>query len=327
MRANDYGVTWGGKKVKRKVSKKERVARKKRMDKRLEEIRAAFDPEALKRVCEMEMWEFCRYADRVDLKYTAADDKYADDGDDDDVSMDVVDVVDVDADMDSWDRDRWNEWCAAGDDDDLDYYTRTYNHDRFYFHRDNNSRILAVAHLDSVQSDPTCTVIDTNAGPLVLSGALDDRLGAYVICELLPKLGITCDLLLTMDEEEAASTAAEFTTTKLYNWMIEFDRGGTDVVMYQYETPELADLVEASGAYVGMGSYSDISTLDHLGCAGFNWGVGYADYHSKRSHAWLVDTFKMVEEFMEFYEVNKEVWLEYEDDGFGAYGKKGKWDR
>lgn len=182
---------------------------------------------------------------------------------------------------------------------------------RFYYHADNGSDILAVAHLDHVQADPTCQVVDTSAGLLALSGALDDRLGAYVILELLPKLGITCDWLLTTDEEVCASTAEDFVTTNDYNWIIEFDRGGTDVVMYDYETPALVELVEASGARVGHGSFSDICMLEHLGCAAFNWGVGYQDYHSAKSHAWLEDTFRMVARFMKFYEANANTFLRH----------------
>lgn len=176
--------------------------------------------------------------------------------------------------------------------------------ERFYWHQDNGSDILAIAHLDTVQADMTCQVVDTASGLLAVSGALDDRLGVYIILEMLPKLGITCDWLLTTDEEIAQSTAECFDPPKEYNWMIQFDRGGTDVVMYQYETPELCELVEASGAQVGVGSFSDICLLDHLGCAGFNWGVGYEDYHSARSHAWLEDTFRMVARFVKFHKAN-----------------------
>lgn len=182
---------------------------------------------------------------------------------------------------------------------------------RFYYYQDNGSDVLAIAHLDSVQSDGTCNVVETAAGLLVTSGTLDDRLGAYVILDLLPRLGITCDWLLTTDEEIGQSTADEFFTDKPYNWMFQFDRGGTDVVMYEYETDALCELVEDSGARVGLGSYSDICMLDHLGIAGFNWGVGYQDYHSARSHAWLEDTFRMVARFVKFYEANATTRLDH----------------
>lgn len=125
--------------------------------------------------------------------------------------------------------------------------------ERFLHYRDNGSNVLAVAHLDSVQPHTACTVVGTAAGPLALSGVLDDRLGAYVILEMLPRLGVTTDWLLTTDEEMGESTAAEFSSEKPYHWTFQFDRGGTDVVMYDYETPELVEMVEASGARVGGG--------------------------------------------------------------------------
>lgn len=186
--------------------------------------------------------------------------------------------------------------------------------ERFYWYQDNGSDILAVAHLDTVQDDRTCQITSTASGLLATSGALDDRLGVYVILDLLPKLGIVCDVLLTTDEEIAQSTAEAFEPSKDYNWMIQFDRGGTDVVMYQYETPELCKLVEASGAQVGVGSFSDICLLDHLGCAGFNWGVGYEEYHSTRSHAWLDDTFRMVARFVKFHQANAGTVFAVEND-------------
>jgi hypothetical protein len=151
--------------------------------------------------------------------------------------------------------------------------------DNFYAYKDNGSNVLAVAHLDTVglAHERGCHFLDTEGGPVVYSRALDDRLGAYIILDLLPSLGITCDVLLTVGEESGRSTAEFFEppTGKDYNWMIEFDRGGTDVVMYQYEDRATTKLVEASGARVGDGIFSDIAYLEHLGIKGFNWGVGY----------------------------------------------------
>lgn len=246
--------------------------RKNSSQRRLERVRAAFDPEMLKRICEMPQSEFGEYADKFDLGVSYG-------------------------------------WRGAINED-------------FYYYKDNGSPVLFVAHLDHVQDDGTCTITTTNGELIALSGALDDRLGAYVGLELLPKLGITVDILLTTNEERGASTARDFVTDKSYNWMIEFDRGGTDVVMYQYETMEYRALVRESGAQVGNGSYSDIADLEDLGCAGFNWGVGYYDYHSKRSHAWLEDTFRMVAKFLKFYASNAATYLPHDRSAkrFSFYG-------
>jgi hypothetical protein len=189
----------------------------------------------------------------------------------------------------------------------------------YYHFKDNGSGILAVAHLDTVglPHQRTARFTETEAGLVIHSRALDDRLGAYIILDLLPKMGLTFDLLLTVGEESGQSTAAYFDPPRDYNWMIEFDRGGTDVVMYQYEDDATTDLVLASGADVGDGIFSDISYLDHLECKGFNWGVGYQDYHGPRAHAYLDDTFEMVSHFLNFHQQNADSYLPHEDVGGG----------
>lgn len=185
--------------------------------------------------------------------------------------------------------------------------------DEFYAYLDNGSDVLAVAHLDTVGQahQRACHFLDTEGGTVVYSRALDDRLGAYIILELLPKLGIKHDILLTVGEEQGRSTAQHFWPDKDYNSMIEFDRGGTDVVMYDYETADIAELVERSGARVGDGIFSDISYMEHLGIKGFNWGVGYREYHSPRSHAYLDDTFSMVAKYLKFHEITAGRLLEH----------------
>lgn len=178
-------------------------------------------------------------------------------------------------------------------------------HDYYWF-RDNGASILAVAHLDTVvaHEDRTATLVE-KAG-IVFSGALDDRLGAYVITHMLPAMGIECDWLFTVGEENGMSTAEFFDPAEHgkegYNWIIEFDRGGTDVVLYQYEDEELVDRVEATGVDVAQGIFSDISSMESLGTKAINWGVGYRDYHSTRGHVWLEDLFFLIDAFAEFHD-------------------------
>lgn len=196
--------------------------------------------------------------------------------------------------------------------------------DDFYFFQDNGADVLAVAHLDTVvyNNERNASFANTEAGLVVHSGALDDRLGAYIILDMLPKLGIKVDVLLTVGEEMGQSTAAYFTPPKQYDWMIEFDRGGTDVVTYQYEDRDLIDRARASGARHGQGIFSDISYLSHLGCKGANWGVGYQDYHGPRAHAYLEDTFMMVDYWQTFYAQNVGEYLPHIDDD-GYRGRRG----
>lgn len=190
----------------------------------------------------------------------------------------------------------------------------------FYFYQDNGSNVLAVAHLDTVGAadQRACHFLETEGGTVVYSRALDDRLGAYIILELLPALGIQYDILLTVGEECGMSTADFFDPPKQYDWMIEFDRGGTDVVMYQYDDDATADLVIASGARVGEGIFSDIAYLEHLGVKGFNWGVGYRDYHGPRAHAYLDDTFTMLGHYLRFHAANVGRRLPH-DSGIAAW--------
>jgi hypothetical protein len=181
--------------------------------------------------------------------------------------------------------------------------------------KDNGSDILAVAHLDTVADADArrANFVNTEAGPVVFSRALDDRLGAYTILELLPRLGLNFDVLLTVGEEMGQSTAAFFETTKQYKWIIEFDRGGTDVVLYQYENDDMVSRVKASGARVGVGSYSDVSYMSHVGAKGINWGVGYRDYHGPRAHAYIDDYVAMIAYFLEFHRTNRGVALPHDE--------------
>jgi hypothetical protein len=199
--------------------------------------------------------------------------------------------------------------------------------DNFFYFKNNESNILAVAHLDTVMPHErrTANFVNTAAGPVVYSGALDDRLGAYTILELMPKLGLNFDILLTVGEEKGASTAQYFDSADVhdrqYNWMIEFDRGGTDCVMYQYEDLDLRNRVKDSGATPAHGIFSDISYLDHLEIKGVNWGVGYRDYHGPRSHAYLEDYWTMIGHFLNFHAQNADEYLPHENvQRYPAYG-------
>lgn len=165
---------------------------------------------------------------------------------------------------------------------------------------DRGSNVLSVAHLDTVNS------ADVNhfewfyikKALHVYNGQLDDRLGAYVVIDLLPQLGINCDVLLTEGEETGHSTADLFHTSKQYNWMFSFDRTGYDAVMYQYWTQEYANMLKSYGWKVERGSFSDIAFLDHLECTGVNFGVGYYNYHSEYAYANLEHTARSLSYFM-----------------------------
>jgi hypothetical protein len=187
----------------------------------------------------------------------------------------------------------------------------------FYVYKDNGADILAVAHLDTVQDTKHFYVVRMGGYEIVFNHALDDRLGAYIILDILPKLGVNCDVLLTTGEESCNSTAQAFKTTKQYKWIFSFDRMGTDVVLYQYGGKAIENILEGLNNVVGMGSYSDICDLSDLGCVGINWGCGYWDNHGPKSHVILTDAEYMVNQFKAFYDLYKDTLFDWEDDGYG----------
>jgi len=199
-------------------------------------------------------------------------------------------------------------------------------------HIDRGGNILAVAHLDTVKWNPKPKIKRTFKNTTIRKcPQLDDRLGAWICLDILPKAGCKCDVLLTDSEEIGQSTAQYFNekNTVKYNWIIEFDRPGSDVVMYDYETEEYRDLLEDYGYKVGWGSFTDICNLEDLGCKAFNFGVGYHAQHHDECYANIAETW---DSFRKFHEMYKD-WHEYHFEHTKKpkqthqwnYGQKGHW--
>lgn len=167
-----------------------------------------------------------------------------------------------------------------------------YGADRKTIYYDNGGDVLAVAHLDTVGD-----TVPVFAHGCVNAMQLDDRLGAWVVMDVLPKMlkgsGVNYDVLLTTDEERCDSTAKDWECPggKQYRYMIEYDRQGTGSVAYQYQDdPIWCDAIEPYLGKLDVGSYSDIADLSRLGCCGVNIGVGYHLQHSPCCYALLSDT-------------------------------------
>lgn len=198
-----------------------------------------------------------------------------------------------------------------------------------YSFKDNGSRILGVAHVDTVVFSKLFT---WSGGSKIGSGQFDDRLGVYVLTEILPQLGITFDLLLCADEEDGATTAQFFKSSKQYNWIFEFDRRGDDVVLYQYWGDEWEAALKSAGfdrQY--QGSYSDISKLGHLGAKAVNIGVAYDDAcHSTSCTADLRMLRSQVMKFKRFYDMYKDVAFEHDPKSvvrkYSSYSSYGGYD-
>ena len=171
---------------------------------------------------------------------------------------------------------------------------------------DRGGDVLAVAHLDSVD------YCEFNVSPRMKRQygnvriencpQLDDRLGAWMVLDVLPRAGIKCDVLLTDSEEIGDSTAQFFKPPKQYNWMMQFDRAGSDMVMYDYHDSDLDTLMRSYEYTVSRGAYTDICYLQHLKCKGFNFGVGYHSQHSEGCFANLSETFDSFRKVQSFYD-------------------------
>lgn len=176
--------------------------------------------------------------------------------------------------------------------------------------RDNGANILAVAHCDVVSYvGKHFEKCDLTTEQLIFCPRLDDRLGVYTVLDLMPKMGINMDVLLTENEEVGASTASDFETTKEYNWIVEFDRNGTDVVTYNYD--EMDAYLAGHFRSIGNGSFSDICELEHLGVAGVNVGVGYRHEHTNRCHMVVDDYLDQMARFAEFFEERKDTRIDH----------------
>lgn len=194
-----------------------------------------------------------------------------------------------------------------------------------YYKSNENNKVLAVAHLDYVADNKAFEVMDCTFQGVpdiaTFNGALDDRLGVYAIIELLPKLGLNYDILLTDNEERGQTTARHFKTNKSYNWMFQFDRRGDGCVMYQYHNKESQELLEGYGFNVQIGSFSDISELGALGCIGFNFGTGYYNEHTKEHFASENVFLSQITKFVKFFNDNKDKKMPYQltDNYHGRY--------
>lgn len=165
----------------------------------------------------------------------------------------------------------------------------------------NNSNILGVAHLDTVVTKEKYFDYITLDDILVFSPQLDDRLGVHTLLNILPNYDINMDWLFTDNEEQGASTAADFITDKQYNWVVEFDRYGDTTVNYAFSDRTFNETLNKHFSRIGRGSFSDICSLEHLGCKAFNVAVGYHDEHTLRCYFSVETYFNQLRHFLAFY--------------------------
>lgn len=169
------------------------------------------------------------------------------------------------------------------------------------------SKILFVAHTDTVNNDPDVALFKFHNQDWLLSNVHDDRIGVYIGKIILPRLGLEdMDVLLTTDEEKGQTTAKEFKPkTHNYNWMFSFDRADDSGAFYGYDDKyqgwekDVKEYIKASH-----GSFSCIKALDHLDIPGINWPNHNSGNHSPSSFINVPKLVEEIERFIQFYTCN-----------------------
>jgi hypothetical protein len=173
---------------------------------------------------------------------------------------------------------------------------------------DRGSKVLMIAHVDTVVR---ARLDKPKKGRLRGSG-FDDRLGCLIAFDLSKELG--CDLLLT-DNEESGNSTAQYHECRDYNWVVEFDRAGNDVVTYDLDNKTFVTDIENNGWKVGIGAFSDICFLETKACC-LNVGIGYEHAHSTDSYAVVSTIEKQIEKFKYFFAAHRKT--EYIVDNLNA---------
>lgn len=165
------------------------------------------------------------------------------------------------------------------------------------------AKVLFVAHLDTVLP---ARFKGANRKNLYATG-LDDRLGVAICHHLVFDKGLCADILLCDHEEIGRSTAQYFPLSDKYNWVVEFDRAGTDFVDYDLGNTDLNDKILDLGMSQGWGAFSDICSLENphkIAC--FNWGIGYYNAHGENSYVSKSQCNRQVSRFVKLFNAEHE---------------------
>jgi len=179
---------------------------------------------------------------------------------------------------------------------------------------DNGADILFVCHADTV-FDRAKYGQDRQR---LYSPNLDDRLGVYLVLDYFPHIGINADILITENEEIGRSTAENFMPKKQYNWIVEFDRRGSGVVVYDYDNPDWLDAITRHFT-IQQGSFSDISLLENLKTSAVNIGIAYHHEHTRRCYCRLSELYRQLQKFVAFYRENCKIRYAHEPKQFGLF--------
>jgi len=195
-----------------------------------------------------------------------------------------------------------------------------------FIYQNNGCKVLGVAHADTVLSTEKNQPVMKDG--VLFTPGLDDRVGIATLFEILPKLGIQLDILITDNEERGASTGDQVRPEifEKYNWIVEFDRKGEDVVTYDYDSKRFLKALKKSGCNIGQGSFSDLCVLDTDLCRA-NFGVGYHNEHSMKCHFNYGEYARQINRFVKFYEDNCDTEFKTSYTGYtSSYDYAGDWN-
>lgn len=162
--------------------------------------------------------------------------------------------------------------------------------------------VCLVAHLDTVHKelpskflyDPATTTVSAPEG---IGG--DDRCGVYMALKVAKMYD--CSVLFCEDEEIGMVGAEKFTESEVaktlkFNYMIEFDRkGSNDAVFYSCDNADFEDFITQDFYKYTTGSFSDISTLaPYFKCAAVNLSCGYYNAHTKDEYVVLKEMYESI---------------------------------
>jgi len=194
------------------------------------------------------------------------------------------------------------------------------NEDGFLYANPKKDRIpiLLVAHMDTVHREICEDIINENgklSSPQGIGG--DDRCGVYMIMNIVKELH--CPVLLTEDEEVGCIGAHKFTASKYtkelnINYMIEFDRkGSNDAVYYSCDNKTFKAFIEENtDLKEAQGSYSDISAImPAIKIAGVNISCGYYNAHTTAEYVKFDEMLHIIEIAKKLIKVDPETHFEY----------------
>lgn len=181
--------------------------------------------------------------------------------------------------------------------------------------------VLAIAHLDTAMAIVPNSFKYHHNKHIVVSQALDDRLGVWALCRKLPMFigNRGYDVLLTVGEETGASSASNFDKeAEKYNWIFQLDRAGCDAVYYDFDSTDWLAALRNCGWDMNIGSFSDISMLDTGTVSAVNFGIAYKGQHSSGCYANLdlvATQLYRVAAFYKMYEAHKFAHIHKEYSG------------